>query len=73
MQFQVDINGSCLLTLLDLGSTHNFINTEAAARVGIAFSGRGGLCVAVANGDRLTSLGCCRDMRFSIAGEFSTD
>jgi hypothetical protein len=74
MQLRVVINGSCLLTLLDSGSTHNFINTEAAPRVGIAFFGHDGLRVAVSNGDRLYSSGCCRDMRCSIAGEeFSID
>jgi hypothetical protein len=70
----VDINNACLLTLLDSGSTHNFIDTEAAARVGIVLSKHGGLRVAIANGDRLTSPGCCRAMGFSIMGEeFSSD
>jgi hypothetical protein len=74
MQLRVDINGACLLALLDSGSTHNFVDIEAATQVGIILSEHGGLRVADANGDRLTSPGCCRAMGFSIAGkEFSSD
>jgi predicted aspartyl protease len=35
MQLHVNINGACLLALLDSGSTQNFINLEAAAHVGL--------------------------------------
>jgi hypothetical protein len=55
MQLRVDINGDCLLTLLDCGSVHNFSDTEAAARMGIILSEQGGLRVAVANSGRLNS------------------
>jgi hypothetical protein len=69
MQLRVDMNGACLLTLLDSSSTHNFIDTEVAMRVGLVLSEHGGLRVVVANGDHLTSLGCCKAMSFSISGE----
>jgi hypothetical protein len=69
MQIQVDIKGNRLLALLDSGSTHNFIDTEATTRVGIVLTGRGGLRVVVANGDRLTSTRCCKAMDISIHGE----
>ncbi|MEJ2003071.1 MAG: retropepsin-like aspartic protease [Maritimibacter sp.] len=69
MQLKVDINGVALLALLDSGSTHNFINIKTAARVGLILTKHGGLCVAVANDDRLSSSRCCRGMQFSIAGE----
>jgi hypothetical protein len=64
MQLRVDINDSCLLSLLDSGSTHNFIGTEVVARVGIILSEHVGLRVAVANGDCLISSGCCRANEF---------
>jgi hypothetical protein len=69
MQLHVDINGACLLTLLDSSSTHNFVNLEAATHAGLQFSGRSGLQVVVANGDRVLSPGCCRNVSFSISVE----
>jgi hypothetical protein len=51
MQLHVDVNGVRLLTLLNSGSTHNFIDLDAAARAGIQFGGCAGLQVIVANGD----------------------
>jgi hypothetical protein len=69
MKLVVNIHGVRLLTLLDSGSTHNFVDTEAVVRAGIIFSASVGLRVAVANGDRLTSPGCCRQLPMSIHGE----
>jgi hypothetical protein len=48
---------------------HNFVNTEAAVCADIIFSALTGLCVAAANGDHLTSTGCCRQLPVSIYGE----
>jgi hypothetical protein len=74
MQLQVDINRVRLTALVDSGSTHNFIDTDVASRVGIALYARPGLRVAVANGDRLTSPGCCQDLPIKIGDEaFSLD
>jgi hypothetical protein len=69
MQIAVTINGTGLLALLDTGSTHNFINTDKAAKVGIVLSGVRGSCVVVTNGDRLTTLGCCHAVLMSVHGE----
>jgi predicted aspartyl protease len=51
MQVYVTVQGAVLRALLDSGSTHNFVDSEAAACIGIKFSSRGGFSVAVANGD----------------------
>jgi hypothetical protein len=62
MQLRVSINDTVLLVLLDSGSTHNFVDTEAAARVGIPLQGRLGIRNAVANGDHVDSSGCCHGL-----------
>jgi hypothetical protein len=65
----MDINGMCLVALLDSGSTHNFVDTEATTRVRIKLHGQTGLCVAVTNGDRLTSLGSCNNLQIGVGDE----
>jgi hypothetical protein len=55
-------------TLLNSGSTHNFIDVAAAEGTGIMFQGGAGLRVAVAN-DRLSSPGCCSDLAIDIGCE----
>jgi hypothetical protein len=72
MQVFVTIYDTVLRTLLDSGSTHNFMDSEVAARVGIVFSGRVGLSVAVANGDRVASTGSCTNLKIRIAGDAFT-
>jgi hypothetical protein len=69
MHVHVYIAGTFLNALLDTGCTHNFIDTDAATCVGLALLGSSGLRVAVANGDRVTSPGCCRDLSVSIGNE----
>jgi hypothetical protein len=69
MQLFIVINRARLITLLDLGSTHNFVDLEAAARTGIHFCGRCDLQVVITNGDHVRSPGCCRNMPLSIANE----
>jgi hypothetical protein len=72
MQFFVTIYDTVLQALLDSGSTHNFVDSEAAARVRIVFSGHAGLSVAVANGDRVASTGSCTNLKIFIAGDAFT-
>jgi hypothetical protein len=69
MQVYVTVQAAVLQALLDSGLTHNFVDSEAAARVGIKFSSRAGFSVAVANGDRVESSGSCTDLKINIAGE----
>jgi hypothetical protein len=72
MQVLVTIYDTVLRALLDSGSTHNFMDSEVAARVEIVFSGRTGLSVAVANGDRVASTGSCTNLKILIAGDTFT-
>jgi predicted aspartyl protease len=52
MQLIVDINGTRHNALLDSGSTHNFVDLDAAEHAGIiTLANQTGLNVAVANGD----------------------
>jgi predicted aspartyl protease len=51
MQVMVLINGVHLSALLDSGSMHNFVDSAAAARVGLSLTPQSRLRVAVANGD----------------------
>jgi hypothetical protein len=44
-------------TLLDSGSTHNFIDTESAQCAGVQLRDDTGLRMAIANGDRLSCTG----------------
>jgi hypothetical protein len=72
MQVFVTIYGTVLRALLDSGSTHNFMDSEAATRVGIVFSGHVGLSVAVANGDRVARTGSCTNLKIFIASDAFT-
>jgi hypothetical protein len=69
MHVHVHIANTLLVALLDTGSTHNFIDTDAATRVGLTLQGSSALRVAVANGDRVTSPGCCRDLSMLIGNK----
>jgi hypothetical protein len=66
MQVMVLINGAHLSALLDSGPTHNFMDSVAATRVGLALTEQSGLRVAVVNGDKVPSLGFCRYLHISI-------
>jgi hypothetical protein len=66
MKVKVIINAVALTTLLDSGSTHNFVDTDVATRVGLQLTLRGDLRVAVANGDRISSPGSCCNISISI-------
>jgi predicted aspartyl protease len=73
MMLQVVIGGIQLRALVDTGSTHSFVHSEVAARLGLSITKRAGLSVMVANGDQVCSPGVClatdvliQDLRFSI-------
>jgi hypothetical protein len=69
MQLLVMMNDTHLMALLDFESTHNFVDITAAQRVGIILQPTIGLPVAMMNGDRVTSLGCCRGLHIGVATE----
>jgi hypothetical protein len=65
----VTINGERLLTLMDIGSTHNFLNGDMMSRLGLALAGGEHLRVTVANGDRLPCAGIAHDVPVIINDE----
>jgi hypothetical protein len=69
MQLHILVNGVVLTSLLDPGSTHNFMDTDVAARAGIQLRGALGLRVAVANGDRMHKPECYKAFHFTVTGE----
>jgi hypothetical protein len=69
MQVSVILNGCFLTALLDSGSTHNFVDTTAAERVGLRLQTQSGLRIAVANEDRIANPGCYRDLQIMVDGE----
>jgi hypothetical protein len=72
MNVTVIINAVALTTLLDSGSTDNFIDTNAAAHASLGLMPCRSLRVAVANSDRISNPGGCRDVSISIDGEVSS-
>jgi len=69
MHLTTKIAGQPLRALVDSGSTHSFIATSAAARLGLVYESRPGLSVGVANGDRVPCAGVCRALPISIGHE----
>jgi hypothetical protein len=73
-QLQVTIGAQEFTALLDSGSTHNFINVDAARLAGLQFRDSSGAHVIVANGDRVACRGLARDVPIKIADEpFTVD
>jgi hypothetical protein len=74
MQLHVTIGGASLTTLVDTGSTQNFVAPKLTERVGLTLRKRAWLSVVVANGDRITSDGICCNTPIIIDQEaFSLD
>ena len=74
MLLQVTVAGVQLRALVDTGSTHTFIHSTLAQRLGLTVTPRAGLNVMVANGDRVRSPGVCLATPVTIGGEaFSID
>jgi hypothetical protein len=59
MQVSMIINGCSLAALLDSSSTHNFVDSTTAERVGLRLQYHSSFRMAMANGDRIDSPGCC--------------
>jgi hypothetical protein len=69
MQLLVMINGANLNALLNSGSTHNFIDIEAAQCAEVQWQSSTGLRVEMVNSDHLTSLDCCRGLNIVVGTE----
>lgn len=69
IQLATRVASDTLHALVDSGSTHCFISTGAAQRLGLHPTPRPGLTVGVANGDRVPADGICCGVPFTIAGE----
>jgi hypothetical protein len=59
MSISRTIQGARVILLADSGSTHNFLNTQLAERLGLAPDKNTAFEVVVANGERLSSRGKC--------------
>lgn len=66
MQIQVALGDTTLITLLDTGSTHNFIAEVAALRTGLPLQHRPWLIATVANGEKVTCPGVLRQAPITI-------
>jgi hypothetical protein len=66
MTLHVHLLDSVVEALVDSGSTHSFISADTASRLHLQPVYRPGLQVTVANGDRVASVGICRDVHIVI-------
>ena len=65
MQLATTIAGEDVTALVDSGSTHSFMATATAVRLGLSPQPTHGIRVKVANGDALASSGiCCHTLKF---------
>ena len=55
-----------LTPLIDTGSTHNFLHESFVKLAGLQTESNSSLQVVVANGERLRSLGLCREVSLSL-------
>jgi len=63
-----------VVILIDSDSTHNFIDTKLAATLGIRPLVQDAIRVKIANGEEITSPGCCKEVEVKIQGSsFCTD
>jgi hypothetical protein len=69
MQVVVRFGAVTVHTLLDSGSTHNFVSTPVTANCGLCFILCTNINVTIANGDKAPAVGVFRDATFTIAGE----
>jgi len=57
-----------VVILIDSDSTHNFIDTKLAATLGIRPLVQDAIRVKIANGEEITSPGCCMEVEVKIQG-----
>nr|GMC63759.1 uncharacterized protein LOC109178468 [Ipomoea batatas]GMC82086.1 uncharacterized protein LOC109178468 [Ipomoea batatas]GME14270.1 uncharacterized protein LOC109178468 [Ipomoea batatas] len=63
MRVNLLLNNRPITALIDFGSTHNFVDSAMAKRLGLIIRSCPFLQVAVANGERVTGLGICEDIQ----------
>jgi hypothetical protein len=69
MQVTVTINDTQHMTLLDLCSTHNFMERDVTKCIGLTLTDHVRLRVTVANGDDIHNPGYCHHLHMLIDGE----
>jgi hypothetical protein len=69
MKLLVHIKDVVVAALVDSGSTHSFISLDLAFHLHLEPLFQLGCQVIVANGDKVSSTGICKDVKFSIASE----
>ncbi|XP_059456434.1 uncharacterized protein LOC132186472 [Corylus avellana] len=62
------LKGQQVIILIDSGSTHNFVDSQLAERLGIVSSNRDAIMVKVANGQTVRSPGKSSDLCLKIQG-----
>lgn len=74
LQLTMVVCGAALNALVDSSSTHCFIDTAAASRLGLIPEAWPGLTAGVANGDRVSSASICKDITITVdQEEFNVD
>jgi hypothetical protein len=66
MKLSVQLDADTITTLVDFGSTHSFISTEATCDLHLELVFHPSLQVTVANGDKVASTGICHNIKFFI-------
>ena len=72
LRLSVVVAGVQLQALVDTRSTHTFIHEDVARRLGLPMEYWPGISVKVANGERVTSSGCAKEQRLTLAGTLSS-
>ena len=68
MRLQGRIKNQLVIVLVDSGSTHNFIDSTVAKRLGCALHTIKELQVTVANGTVIHSHGACKELQWEVQG-----
>ena len=66
MRFFGKIEDSVVTILVDSGSTHNFLNSKLATKMGIYPTKKGEFSVEVADGNKMKSEGLCKNLLISV-------
>ncbi|KAJ1278117.1 hypothetical protein BS78_04G054700, partial [Paspalum vaginatum] len=69
LRLTTTIGEAQITTLVDSGSTHSFITTDTARRLGLHPVAWPNLTVGVANGDRVPSTGICKAVSLRVGTE----